>query len=135
MYNNILLLLINIIFIYYSSLKIKKNNDYEKEKRIFYNKKIKLILTIINISNIIINSSFFIIAYQYKYIDIIDFIIFIVTILSYIILELTHKNKRIRLKLFDKKLINNLDKIIILSAATIAFSQRFESKLNQNIIF
>ena len=129
MFSNIFIILINILFLIFSNYKYKYENDYIKEKWIFYLMKIKRIISIINIANIVISCSYYFI----NGIEIIDVILFVVSLLLFALIIF---NKFIyEFKIIDKGLINNYDIMLSLSAISVLSAERFSHDYALNVIY
>ena len=135
MITNILLIVINILFICIFNKKIKPNNDYEKERNSFNKYKYKIILSVINILNILINISLIIEGFINNTTDIIYNILFATSFISFIIMLYIIKTRKMKYKLIDKKLINRFDILTILSAFIIPLSETIEKETNLKSIF
>lgn len=135
MYVNIILILFNVITFYYLKSKIKTDNDYSKEKHYFIKKKVKNIFSFINIGGIFLNSLYFILLLIFGLdINIIDLVIFILLIFSYITLLGSVKLNK-RLKLFDNNTLNLRDYLIIFSVYSLFCSTRLLQSNNINFIY
>lgn len=129
MYSYILLILFNIIVFYYLKKKIDTDNSYTKERVMYQKIKIKKITQIINISSIFISIIFYLVFFLNNYeLNIIDILLFVVAILSYIIIELNIKKIDKRFKFIDKKLMDKKDYLIICSSLVILLSGRITLK-------
>lgn len=135
MYVNIILILFNVLTLYYLKSKIKSDNDYSKEKNYFIKKKVKNIFSFINIGCILLNSLYFILLLIFGLdINIIDLVIFILTIVSYIMFVSSVKLNK-RLKLFDNNTLNLRDYLIIFSVYSLFCSTRLLQSNNINFIY
>lgn len=134
MYFNVILILFNILTLYYLKSKIKSDNDYSKEKQYFTKKKVKNIFNFINIGCIILNSLFFILLLVFGLnINSMDLVVFVITVISYVMLFSVKLNKR--LKLFDKHTFNLKDYLIIFSVYSLFCSTRLNYTNNIDFIF
>lgn len=135
MYINIILILFNILTVYYLKSNIKSDNEYSKEKVYYIKKRIKSIFNIINISAIVLNTMYFILLLINNLsINIVDFIVFILIIITYFILfKSTKLNKR--LKLFENNSLSIRDYLIILSVCTLVCISRIEMTHNIDFIY
>ncbi len=125
MYSYILLILLNILFISYINKKNDANNLYTKEKNSFYKRKIKLLARIINIFNILLGLfSYVILILDKGKINIIDLVLFIISVLTYTIIELNRKVKDKRFKLIDMKLFELKDILYVTIPMVILLSGR-----------
>lgn len=124
MYSYILLIFLNILFINYLNKKNNTDNLYTKEKNRFYKIKIKLLASIINVFNIILGFlSYTVLLLNKDKISIIDLILFITSILLYILIEF-NKIKDKRFKLIDKKLFELKDILYVIIPMVILLSGR-----------
>lgn len=133
MVSYILLMLLNISFIYILNKHEEIDNDYTKEKNLFYKLKYTIILRIINIFSITYNIILNIILHLDNIISKIDIALFLMAIASYIIFELSIKQKTKRFKLIDKKIINNIDILTISSLFVVIVSGRITDNSDINI--
>ena len=119
MFVSIFMILLNILFLVIYKSFNNKENDYIKEKNIFNRLKIKYISRYINIGYIAIFLIHLIMILLYVGITNIEYyyiylILFGMDILLYIFLEYFFKNKRTKLKLIDKKIIDDRSKLFII---------------------
>lgn len=134
MYISIFIFFINIFVFYILNKRIKSENDYNKEKIIFYKLKIKKINRIINIGYIVINCVYYIIIMLSINFDnylLMYLIFFLLSISSYIFVELKTNIKRNRLKLIDKKIINKKDYMCIICFLILFVTEK--TSINYNI--
>lgn len=132
MYGYIFIIVINILLYYYIKRKLFTDNPYTKERVIFDKKKIHYILRIINIFNIIFNGLLYIILLlNNSSISLIGLLLYITSIISYIIIEIDNEYKKVKFKLIDKKIITKSEVMYILSLIVILISCHISPKTTQ----
>ena len=145
MYVSIFMISLNMLFIYLFNLKKKNNNEYEKEKNIFNKLKLKKINRVVNIGYILINVIYYIIILLSVGIDTIknfhiNLILYIITVIVYLITEAITKKKKIRFKLIDKKLLSRKEYMYIIVSYILfilektSISYKFANINEQNFI-
>lgn len=134
MYSNILITIINLLAYFYND-KQKAENDYTKERKIYYNEKIFKILLIANIANIVTEIlALIIIAIDKASLSIFYILLSLASIISFILL-LTKKRTKKRLKIIDKKIINENDIALLLSSFIFQIASWTNLEKNGGLVF
>ena len=119
MYTSILLIIINVIANLVIRINKKYENEYIKEKHIFYKLKTKILFRIINVSYLIINCiNYGLLIMANKSISVVELVLSSIVILTYILLEL-YRPKKVKLELYEDKYINIKDILLVLSCIVI----------------
>ena len=134
MYTNIIMTIINLLAYIYND-KQKAENDYTKERKLYYNEKIFRLLLISNITNFIIEiAAYIVIAIDKVDLNILSIILSLITLLSFILL-LTKKRTKRRLKIIEKKVIEEKDIVLLLSVIIFQIASWTNIDNNGGLVF